>query len=466
MAISQHLRDNSLEEPLPLPTKDEIRTHLDTILASDEFSVSRRSSEILRHVVERYLDGEIESLKERLLGIEIFHRRSDYDTSIDSIVRVAANDVRRRLTKFYNDHPTEPLRILLPLGSYVPDFIKLKPAPHPVIHESQVPAVLEHFAAPANEPQPASAVKAEVATYSSQSTSSSYTVSKFLQIGLLVICSGAAGWWIKGWIKQPSPIVDGSDYSFYKELLGPIGVSGPAKTKIALSNPNVLLYRGASLPTPPSGDEVLSVPVPESMASVLNSSANNTQAEFPFHFLQVDNMNYTGLGEAEAAYGFARILQILGRNAQLTQARFLNWDEARTEQIVLLGAPHMSAFAQGTVNTDNFMMEHDVIRNIHPRAGESPVYARVIHGGALEDYGLIWMGRSPSESRVLVLAGLTSTGTAGVGEFFSDPASMRPVYEKLKLMSKNGTFPDTWQVLLRIDARQDVPVKISVVALR
>src|SRR6185312_8160906 len=143
-----------------------------------------------------------------------------------------------------------------------------------------------------------------------------------------------------------------------------------------------LLYRGALLPTPPRGDEVLSVPVPESMASVLNGSANNTQAQFPFHFLQVDNKNYTGLGEAEAAFGFARILQILGRSAQLTQARFLNWDTARTEQIVLLGAPHMSAFAQGTVNTDNFIMEHDAIRNVHPRAGESPVYARVIHDGA------------------------------------------------------------------------------------
>lgn len=462
MAISQHLRDDSLEDPLPLPTKDEIRTHLDTILASNEFSVSRRSSEILRHVVERYLDGEIDSLKERLLGIEIFHRRSDYDTSIDSIVRVAANDVRRRLTKFYNDHPTEPIRILLPLGSYVPDFIKLEPTPHPVVNETEF--VFEHLSAPATAPQAASAV--EIATYSTPNALSSHKMSRFLTIALVVICAGAAGWWIKGWTNQRTPVFNGSDYSFYKELLGPIGVSGSSKTKIALSNPNVLLYRGALLPTPPRGDEVLSVPVPESMASVLNDSANNTQAQFPFHFLQVDNKNYTGLGEAEAAFGFARILQILGRSAQLTQARFLNWDAARTEQIVLLGAPHMSAFAQGTVNTDNFIMEHDVIRNVHPRPGESPVYARVIHDGALEDYGLIWMGRSPSESRVLVLAGLTSTGTAGVGEFFSDPTSMRPVYEKLKSMSKNGSFPDTWQVLLRIDARQDVPVKISVVALR
>src|ERR1700761_6769845 len=100
-----------------------IREHLDVVLASDEFSSSRRASELLQHLVERALAGDSASLKERLLGVEIFHRRSDYNTSTDAIVRVTANDVRRRLAQFYSRHPDQPLRISLPLGSYVPDFI-------------------------------------------------------------------------------------------------------------------------------------------------------------------------------------------------------------------------------------------------------------------------------------------------------------------------------------------------------
>src|ERR1700760_765716 len=100
-----------------------IREHLDVVLASDEFSSSRRASELLQHLVERALAGDSSSLKERLLGVEIFHRRSDYNTGTDSIVRVTANDVRRRLAQFYSRHPEQPLRISLPLGSYVPDFI-------------------------------------------------------------------------------------------------------------------------------------------------------------------------------------------------------------------------------------------------------------------------------------------------------------------------------------------------------
>src|ERR1700752_607086 len=105
------------------PAEAQVREQLDIILASDEFSSGRRASELLQHLVERALTGDTASLKERLLGIDIFPRRSDYNTSTDAIVRVTANDVRRRLAQFYSRHPVQPLRISLPLGSYVPDFI-------------------------------------------------------------------------------------------------------------------------------------------------------------------------------------------------------------------------------------------------------------------------------------------------------------------------------------------------------
>jgi len=127
MATLHHLHDepSTAEIPLPPLPAEEIRQHLDMILAGDEFCSSRRSSELLRHIVERALTGDLESLKERLLGVEIFHRRSDYDTSTDAIVRVTASDVRRRLANFYSEHSVQSMRISLPLGSYVPDFIPL-----------------------------------------------------------------------------------------------------------------------------------------------------------------------------------------------------------------------------------------------------------------------------------------------------------------------------------------------------
>jgi hypothetical protein len=84
----------------------------------------------------------------------------------------------------------------------------------------------------------------------------------------------------------------------------------------------------------------------------------------------------------------------------------------------------------------------------------------------LEDYGLIWMTQSPSGTRILVLAGLTSAGTAGVGEFFSAPDRMWPVYKQLRAAAGSQGFPDSWQVLVRIQARQDPPVSVTPIAVR
>ena len=56
---------------------------------------------LLRYLVENALKGGIERLKERTIGVELFHRDASYDTGQDAIVRVAANDVRKRLATHY-----------------------------------------------------------------------------------------------------------------------------------------------------------------------------------------------------------------------------------------------------------------------------------------------------------------------------------------------------------------------------
>jgi hypothetical protein len=53
-----------------------------------------------------------------------------------------------------------------------------------------------------------------------------------------------------------------------------------------------------------------------------------------------------------------------------------------------------------------------------------------------------------------------------VGEFFSDPERMQPVYRQLRAASGSDKFPESWQVLLRIEAHQDVPVEVTPVAIR
>ncbi|MCL4401634.1 MAG: hypothetical protein M1436_03080 [Acidobacteria bacterium] len=68
--------------------------------------------------------GELDLLRERVIGIEVFDRDPSYDKNEDSVVRVRANDVRRRLVQYYAEHaaPDEP-RIVIHAGSYAPEFL-------------------------------------------------------------------------------------------------------------------------------------------------------------------------------------------------------------------------------------------------------------------------------------------------------------------------------------------------------
>ena len=112
------------------PSRADVREQLARLLDSSLFRGSRRYPGLLRFIVERKLDGRIEQLKERTLGVEVFGRRADYDTNQDPIVRVSAAEIRKRIAQYYHEpgHESE-LRIELPLGSYVPVFHPAAAAP-------------------------------------------------------------------------------------------------------------------------------------------------------------------------------------------------------------------------------------------------------------------------------------------------------------------------------------------------
>jgi hypothetical protein len=103
--------------------KSPIHEQLERLLSNPYFSHSRRFPSFLRYVVEKTLAGQEDALKERTLGVEIFGRQADYDTSSDPIVRVTAAEIRKRIAQYYQEpgHENE-LRISLPAGSYIPQF--------------------------------------------------------------------------------------------------------------------------------------------------------------------------------------------------------------------------------------------------------------------------------------------------------------------------------------------------------
>lgn len=111
-------------EGLSAPRAQSVREELARLLESSAFRTSKRCSKFLEHVVDRTLSGPASALKERSIGVELFGLPQDFDTGQHTIVRVTANEVRKKIAQHYlagnaSDHP---VAIALPAGSYSTEF--------------------------------------------------------------------------------------------------------------------------------------------------------------------------------------------------------------------------------------------------------------------------------------------------------------------------------------------------------
>src|SRR5690348_13415327 len=88
---------------LPAQRAGEVLAELERVLGSAVFRGSRRCQNLLRRITERTLAGDVDSLKERSLGIEVFGRPTDYDTSQDPVVRASAAEIRKKLAQYYQE---------------------------------------------------------------------------------------------------------------------------------------------------------------------------------------------------------------------------------------------------------------------------------------------------------------------------------------------------------------------------
>ena len=120
------------------PSPEEVRRQLQIVLASPAFHGSKRCQQFLEYVCEKFLEGQPGALKERTIAVEVFGRRPESDLAEDTIVRVGAREVRKRLAQFYVTPAgaASEVRIDLHPGAYAPEFRYVSPQ-----HEEEVTPV-------------------------------------------------------------------------------------------------------------------------------------------------------------------------------------------------------------------------------------------------------------------------------------------------------------------------------------
>ena len=163
------------------------RQELEHVLSSGIVDPDSNPGKLLRYLCEKYFEGASADLKERNIAMDVFHRLANFDKRSDSIVRVEAYRLRKRLAEYYAGPGRDrPLRIVLPIGHYAPVIEALAPAGADADVERRPGPALSEEEHAASTPGPAAMRRPELDSR------------KWMRIGLAaasVLLAALAGTW-------------------------------------------------------------------------------------------------------------------------------------------------------------------------------------------------------------------------------------------------------------------------------
>jgi len=100
------------------------RAEVDGVLSTGVFGRTNNHVRLLAFVCEKYFEGAVDDIKEYSIAVHALGRPESFDPQLDTIVRVTAHALRKRLEDYYKSAGAEhAVHICLPPGHYVPKFI-------------------------------------------------------------------------------------------------------------------------------------------------------------------------------------------------------------------------------------------------------------------------------------------------------------------------------------------------------
>ena len=100
------------------------KDELNWLLTSGALGRSSNLARMLSFVCEKHFLDQDDQVTESMVAIEALGRRGDFDPQADTIVRVTAHSLRKRLQEIYQTEGADrPVHVQIPLGRYVPSFV-------------------------------------------------------------------------------------------------------------------------------------------------------------------------------------------------------------------------------------------------------------------------------------------------------------------------------------------------------
>lgn len=403
-----------------------VTAQLGRILESEYFHGSQRSSRFLQYSVEKVLSGcNAEELKERIIGVEVFHRAFNYDTAQDSTVRVTANEVRKRLAQYYSKAIFDDLIIELPAGSYSVEFRRR--------HKQSL---------------------------DSESSSSDVVAAQTLELTSAL----------------PYPIPKGPD----TERLA--GESGPVKPKLRRRSLAILaaitsvvaasailfglMHRSSDALSEAWGPllsnrKPVTICVAEPIIYVYARSRTDVPTGPEDHLVPISN-SVIGIGDAYALADMTSFLESRRKAWYLIPSDNTPFRDLTKGPVVLIGASS-NQWATRLLGTLRFVFIHGPFNRLVDRNHPSVGWTNQVNpdGTVADDYALISRFQSPDTGdTIIAVAGGTNFGTEAAGGFLTNAdlltAGMRDAPKNWR--------SENFQIVLHVKVEGSTPAQPTVIA--
>jgi hypothetical protein len=441
-----------------------LQQHLKEVIEGDVFKGSHRSGQFLQYIIDQAIAGHFDSLKERVIGMELFGRSASYDTGDDAIVRVTASDVRKRLLQHYGRFgATSEYRISLPSGSYIPEITRVPRGeagtfdgplahgePGHVHNNSPIPnqealavpgtSVIDAAALPLVEgPQPK-----RLGGY------------RWLLFGIVIVAINLTLWGI--FWSRPAPLENPRTLSLpWSALFG-----SPHAVELITSDPNISDIQGIT------GSEVTVSDYANHKYIPIPNKLTPEQDYFCRSILRGDN---SARVDAPIVAKVAALAQSNSKSIDVRTARSVQITDLKSDNnFIFLGSPRSDPWFSLFSDQLDFRFVFDKnsgsesIRNFHPRPNEQAQYVPTAAGWATGDsYAILALVKNPDQSgQILLLAGANEEGTEAAGKFATDLTRLSAELSKCGI-PPTGSLRH-FEMLLHLNTMAGTPNNIDSVA--
>ncbi|HWB85930.1 MAG TPA: hypothetical protein VG675_17435 [Bryobacteraceae bacterium] len=406
-------------------TAEEKRQALERALQSRTFARSDQLRAFLRFICEADLLGSAESLTEYVIGVEVLGRPEGYSPAEDSSVRTRAYELRQKLEKLYSvEFPNEPVRVVIPKGSYSPQFVK-----SPVLQTVEVPKT---------------GFPDELETQRGPRLPGKWRLGPAGVAGALVaaLCGLLIGY------------VTGEKH---KAAIDPIITE--AWQPMARTDADVLLSPATPLHlvVGPEGHEAYGSPSypapPEAYPLFREHRPLLPGARLGLLFTD----NVLGVGTMNAVVAVVNTLRGMGASYQVLPERVAMLSAIRDRNAVLFGAPVDSEAITRVTETTPLTVDYEpsvkefVIRD--RSTGSMTIPKKDAKGDFIDVYGLVTVlntrfSKERGRLGLVVFSGITSAGTHGAAEYFTSPRALRALKAVFAGEGLKG-FPPAYQVVVK-----------------